>query len=121
MSVPIQSKQWHGVCHTWVQSSAGIPMEKNEVLDLMNLEWPASLLRFNEALRDHALDSILEVRIRDPRVVESVKTIVRNIGCQITGVVQLGDCYRILIRGNRSLPPDGTDSNLRHDLRGRSG
>jgi TusA-related sulfurtransferase len=86
----------------------------------MDLEWPVSLLRFNEALRDHAPDSTLEVRIRDPRVVESVKMIVRNTGRQITGVVQLGDGYRILIRGNRSLPPDGDGTGLMKDLKGRS-
>jgi TusA-related sulfurtransferase len=87
-------------------------MEKDGVLNLIDLEWPVSLLRFNEALRDQAPDSTLEIRIRDPHVVESVKMIVRNTGRQITRVVQLGDCCRILIRGNRNVPPDGDGGKL---------
>lgn len=77
-------------------------MGTDEVFDLTGMAWPVSLLRFNEILRRRPAGTVLEVRIRDPRVVESVKTIVQNSDHRITRIDQTDDlfCVSILKAGH---------------------
>lgn len=80
-------------------------MGTDEMLDLTDLGWPVSLLRFNETLRSWPSDSTLDVCIRDPRVVDSVKMIVHNSDHRITRIDQTNDCFRIRIRKTGHLHP----------------
>jgi TusA-related sulfurtransferase len=73
-------------------------MGTDEMLDLTHVGWPVCLLRFNEILRSRPPGSTLEVWIRDPRVVDSVKTIVHNSEHRITRMDEANDCFRISIR-----------------------
>jgi TusA-related sulfurtransferase len=75
------------------------------VLDLTDLDWPVSLLRFNDALKRWPPDSTLEVWIRDPRVVESVKMIAQNTDHRITRIDQANDTFRMCVRRIEHLPP----------------
>ena len=75
-------------------------MGTDEMLDLTDVGWPVCLLRFNETLRSRPSGSTLEVWIRDPRVVESVKMIVHNSDHRITRIDQGSDSFRICIRKN---------------------
>lgn len=89
-------------------------MGTDEMLDLTDLDWPVCLLRFNETLKGWPSGSTLEVCIRDPRVVESVKMIVRNSDHRITSIDQGSDCFRICIRKNghlRSMSGGGGSGN----------
>ena len=75
-------------------------MGTDEMLDLTDADWPFCLLRFNETLRSRPPGSTLEVCIRDPRVVESVKWIAHNSDHRITRMDQANDSFRICIRKN---------------------
>jgi TusA-related sulfurtransferase len=89
-------------------------MGTDEMLDLTDVEWPVSLLRFNETLKRWPSDSTLDVCIRDPRVVDSVKMIVHNSNHRITRIDQANDCFRICIRKNghlRSMSGGGGSGN----------
>ena len=80
-------------------------MGTDEMLDLTDVGWPVCLLRFNETLRSWPPGSTLEVWIRDPRVVESVKMIVHNSDHRITRMDQANDCFRICICKTGHLRP----------------
>ncbi|RJR34237.1 MAG: hypothetical protein C4576_26790 [Desulfobacteraceae bacterium] len=77
-------------------------MGKDDVVDLTGLEWPLSLLRFNDILRSRPPGSLLKVRIRDPLVIERVKMIVANSGGRITGIGPCDGGFRIGIRNGSS-------------------
>ncbi len=66
-------------------------------LDLTDVGWPDSLLRFNEVLKDWPSLTNLQVRVRDPHVFERVKMIVQNSGHRITRIERVQDVFRIFI------------------------
>jgi len=80
-------------------------MGTDEMLDLTDVVWPVSLLRFYEILGSRSPGSTLEVRIRDPQVVASVRTIVGNSEHRITRIDQADGCFRIYIRKTEHLRP----------------
>jgi TusA-related sulfurtransferase len=90
-------------------------MGADAVLDLTEVDWPASLLRFNDALRSCPIGTILEVRIRDPRVVDSVKMIAHNSNHRITGVDQVNECFRICICKAEGPRPVSGDEGSRNE------
>ena len=67
-------------------------------LDLTDEVWPVSLLKFKQHLDQLAVDQVLEVKVADPDVVDSLDKILRHAADRIIRIDKQSDCYRILIQ-----------------------
>ena len=67
-------------------------------LDLVGIAWPVCLLKFKTAVNDLGAYETMDVMIKDPDVVASIKMIVDRSEDTLVDQQREGDVYRISIR-----------------------